>query len=815
MKKLIIYFSGFVIFLIICFIVISVFFEEKIIIAFRNQIIDKSSLNVDFSSIHFSLVKNFPYGSFILNDVNIFYSKKDRNDTLIHSKKLNIKVNTLKLLKNIYDFPEIKASDATINIKADKFEQLFSESNLNDNTYLIKTKRIRLINCYLIYSNEESNKVKCFINNSLIKGVFSNNYLSAILNLKISNIETKINGFIYKNNGPINFETELVGKNEEFLTKYGICKINSIPLDFSFFYSAKSNDVKFQIKGNEIHTNLLSEQIEILKGINAIKGKVSINAIYSVNLKSTNLNSQKLTIYYRLSNVHFEKLNDFFIINLNGSSSFVGDFSSNESEIKDFILSYSGIKLIGSAKLKGLPNPYILIESKVSTIENETKIGDSIFIQGGFSGNLKLLLKINDINNLNIRTLKILNLNSSFLIPRLTFSKNKSIIIGPGELKINENNFKYLGQINIYQTLIKGSINVPRFFDVISKKRKPQVYLTFECNKMNFDSLMLIQSKKSKTSFQSDLFLNGKIDRIEYNGYRFSDCLINLDYSNGNIVCNSFSSKFTTGEVFGNFNFSNDNIFELNLNMNNLEIKDVFKCFKDFNQNYISYKNVSGLISGNTHLSFKQDFQNTLDLLSINLFSNIIIEKGSLCGVGYMNKLSNYMNINELDTIRFHTIKNKIEITRGKITIPKMDIASNSINFTISGEHNFSGAYTYWLKLNLNDILVKKYHLNKKPNYEQDNNGGINVFLKFSGNNDSYNISIDKTGTLKSLKSNFQHEGIILKSLIKEEFSSKKRDSSTNSNSGFKKDDTLNNKIQKNSFKIEWDEIDSTKINNN
>jgi hypothetical protein len=68
---------------------------------------------------------------------------------------------------------------------------------------------------------------------------------------------------------------------------------------------------------------------------------------------------------------------------------------------------------------------------------------------------------------------------------------------------------------------------------------------------------------------------------------------------------------------------------------------------------------------------------------------------------------------------------------------------------------------------------------------------------------------------LEKVKSNFKQEGITIKNIIINEFNSSKKDSISPFEAYRKKatnkNDTIHNKIKNNPFKIEWDEIDSTK----
>ena len=107
MKKFFLVFSSIILVLILSVFLFSKVYENRLIGEFKKQIIDKTNINIDFEEIHFSLLRFFPYGSFNLDNAKIFYSMYNRKDTLLHSKNLCFKINTINLFRGIYEFPEI------------------------------------------------------------------------------------------------------------------------------------------------------------------------------------------------------------------------------------------------------------------------------------------------------------------------------------------------------------------------------------------------------------------------------------------------------------------------------------------------------------------------------------------------------------------------------------------------------------------------------------------------------------------------------------------------------------------------------------
>ena len=180
---------------ILCFVKI---YEKRLIVAFKNEIIDKTDLNIDFSDIHFSIFKNFPNGSFILDDANIFYSKHNRIDTLISSQKLCFKINAINLFRNVYDFPEIIIYDGLININIDKLDQFLPSAGGKNSNYIVNTNNIEFVRCRINYASKKDVKISIYIDKSSCSGSFLSKAISLNINFNILDLSIDIYGYKYK-----------------------------------------------------------------------------------------------------------------------------------------------------------------------------------------------------------------------------------------------------------------------------------------------------------------------------------------------------------------------------------------------------------------------------------------------------------------------------------------------------------------------------------------------------------------------------------------------------------------------------------------
>jgi hypothetical protein len=168
-----------------------------------------------------------------------------------------------------------------------------------------------------------------------------------------------------------------------------------------------------------------------------------------------------------------------------------------------------------------------------------------------------------------------------------------------------------------------------------------------------------------------------------------------------------------------------------------------------------------------------------------------------------MKSLSRFIELKDLENVKFATLKNQFEIKNQVISIPKMEVKSNAINITASGTHSFKNEINYRVKLSLNELLSKKAKKAKKQNEEfgeiaDDGLSRTNIFLLMTGTVDNPNISYDSKGAIQNIKQDLKVEKQTLKTILKEEFGLFKKDSTLNAIKP--KEDTK--------FTIKWEESD-------
>jgi hypothetical protein len=184
---------------------------------------------------------------------------------------------------------------------------------------------------------------------------------------------------------------------------------------------------------------------------------------------------------------------------------------------------------------------------------------------------------------------------------------------------------------------------------------------------------------------------------------------------------------------------------------------------------------------------------------------DISIENGHLTAYAPLRNVAKFVKLQEIDDIKFSTLKNHIRVIDDQLIIPQMEIKSSAIDLFLSGNHTFDANYTYNVKVLLSDVLWGKARRQKLENsefgvIEDEGSGQTSLYLKIEGISDKVKVSYDGKSAIGSVKEGLTQQKKELKSIFKNEFG------------WFKNDTTV---VQKPTSatrpKVEWDESDNAK----
>jgi hypothetical protein len=264
--------------------------------------------------------------------------------------------------------------------------------------------------------------------------------------------------------------------------------------------------------------------------------------------------------------------------------------------------------------------------------------------------------------------------------------------------------------------------------------------------------------------------------------------------------------------------------------VSDIDITGVFASFENFGQDFIMDKHIRGELSGLVNFSTGLNERMKIKKETILADCDIVIQDGELSGFEPMRKLSRFIDVEELEDIKFSTLTNQIFIRNEEVIIPKMDINSSAFDLTGSGLHGFDKNFTYKVKVSLSELLSKKA---KRPDrsesefgvIEDDGLGRAFIYLIIEGSDQGTEVRYDRRGAVQNIKDQFKEEKKEIREILHEEFGLFKkdtllsRDKETDKNTKFIleweedsesdiKTDTgkEDNKSDKEGFTIVWDD---------
>jgi hypothetical protein len=215
------------------------------------------------------------------------------------------------------------------------------------------------------------------------------------------------------------------------------------------------------------------------------------------------------------------------------------------------------------------------------------------------------------------------------------------------------------------------------------------------------------------------------VKSIKYNKSVFNDlsCLFNL--SDSLYIIDKLKLKAFDGNLDNAIRCelkpNNRSIISFRSNIKKMNISNLLKEFDDFDQEEINHKQLSGLFSTemNGRVLLLGD---SLVMDSIKAKGDMMLEDGGLFNYKRAMELADFTNLDELDNIRFKTMKTKLFIFRNAVYVPQTDIGSNAMDITAYGMQTFGEDYQYHLRIFLGEILHGKTERIRKKQEEMEDN---------------------------------------------------------------------------------------------
>ena len=830
--------------LVVTAILLAYFYEDKISGLLIDRLNRHLKTEISVENTKLSFIKKFPNATFELKNVYAKpvkeFSKSDFDyncDTLFQAQKIDLQFNVIQLIKKQYIIRSIHFNDGKINILIDNenvqnYKFWDSKTSKDTGDFRLDLQNIRVVNTVLKYHNLK-NKVE--FNALSHKTDINGKIASKTTSLKI-NSDAHINLLFVNNNDilsskPIKIKTELDVGEDFYTFKSGDITMPNGNFDITGTIENIEDDTYLDllVNGNKMtirsFLSLIPEKyVENIKDYSSngdfyftatLKGKASSGRFPNFDAKFgiKNGNISKNNTPWNFANVYLQG---------NYSSSF--NRENNFLTLNDISAQIDSSIITGNFTIKNFKNPEFLLQTS-----SEINLAD-----------IKKLFSIDTLEVLNGRT--ICNLNIEGTIPN-TYKIEKKDMLNwhmTGNAKLEQINLKIKGDDYAYK-IISGSAKIDKTLQIENLR------CVFAGNALNGNGVInnlpsyIVNNSTlsiSDINIYSSHFVTDSLsspagktekswpipfpEKIKYAGnFRFKkfssdkfiayDVIASVSYKPQMLVVHSVEMNTMKGHIFGGGAMVLNKAGELNtittLELEDIDITDLFASFNDFGQKEITYENLIGKLTGTVSFAGDWDANQKIIKSSIQSECKILIKNGELVQFKPMLNLSKYCEVSELMNIRFSNLENEIIIKDEKVIIPLMDIHSNAFNISASGVHQFDNHYEYKIRVLLSEVLFKKAKKAKKENQEfavmeEDDMNRASLYFTITGDNEDYKVSYDKKSAIENIKHNLQEERKEFKALLREEFG------------WFKKDTTIQNndtdKDQKPVFIIEWENRDTT-----
>jgi len=777
--------------------VITYFFSHKVEKTVINKIQKQMTSELQIGDVAFSLYEQFPAASVKITDLLAIEKEGFNHDTLFYAKTTYIELSISDIILGKVDIERVVVDNGIINIKYD------NDNNPNFTIYKaneksknkLTLKNLLLIDMQLSFSKKKVD-IKWETQETLL--VFSEKNIRINSKLFSEKLIVKNRDYIHEKKVTIHADLKLK-KDSIIIQKGSTIHIEKLKAQLSGeIVQGKIIDLNFSFKEQEL-INIIKHTPQHLKSIyRSFEAKGIVNCNGNIKgLISTDSNPH-LDMVCNIEKGNFNlKSRPFILKNVSLKAKITNGVQRNFHDTKIDISSFDSKTengfLIGDFSIQNLNKYYLTanLNSRWDLAEINHYFEDSPFynLQGKliantqYSGHISFdskftnyFLAANHTSKTNFKetnfTYKNLPLEFNFNNAKCIF-KNNQIEVENSAFTIADSDLNFSGEIT---DLIGYILKKKDQIDVAGKLQS--TYIKFE-ELLSLKDLSEGTGKRTMPEWIS-ANLNTHITTFSNGDFIASDITGKLTYNNQTLKGESINLNSLNGNIAGNFKFyeleNNKLTLITQLNLKQLNIRNAFLAFNNFNQDFITAKHIKGIGTAEIQMQATWNSDFIFEKEELKVKSHLIIEKGELIQFKPLESLSDYVSLEDLKAVQFSTLENTIEIDNTVVTIPNMEIKSSALSVFISGTHTFEQEIDYRIKLLLSELMSSKF---RKKNTQVKNtefgevkeNGKIfnTIYFKMTGNSENPNTSFDGLRFREDVQKGIKEEKETIITIINED----------------------------------------------
>ena len=802
---------------------------------------------LETESYRLSLIKRFPRASVEMKNVLVHSSPGfDRSafgeintDTLLSAKSASVVCKMINILRGDYTFTRINIRSGNLNLFTDTAGRInyeFSKEKgdkTGEEEVTLNLKRVNLSDVRVVYNDLNADLViKSKIGNSRIRSRISDNKIEFDGNSDMVFEFFRLGGFAIRQKIPALLEVGLNKNVKGIFFKKSTLSIDNWDIILTGFI-ASDNYLDLNVSGKNIDiskiTDLLPEKYRKTVSEYHPSGILEIDS--KIKGVSSRTNNPHYEISWSLNNAHIDYNKSDLKID---KFSFDGSYSNGEKnrpETSSFTIRNFTTKL-GSSEYRGgftisdfskpkaeLTFDGVLFPSELKeflNLQNVEGADGSIDMKIRLSGYLekKDRYKLADLLDLNSRSELVFNsfgikLNNKQVDLKDANGKilfNESTVADNFQFIFNDQKINLDGKLNNLPEWLAGKpVNLTGSVSVTSSSIRPELF--FNTSSEPEEN----KATRSSVTFPDDIVLDLEfnIDTLIYKTFKAEELRGTISYKPKLLIIRTINLNSQKGTISGNGLIVQDAnksfISRGSFALKEIDIKEAFTTFHNFGQDFLKAENIAGSLSGTLSLLLPLDSLGNPITKSTTAEGTYIIVNGELNNFEPVKQLSSFIELSELENIKFDQLENHFFIRDNFLYIPQMDIKSSAADLSVNGKHSFENYYEYHVKMLLSEILSKKARKNRNVVtefgvVEDDGLGRISLLLKIESKGDDVKVSYDLKAAGSQIRNDIKKEREALKTIFNQEYGSTRYDPS-------RADKTTG----KPRFSITWEGSDTTK----
>ena len=355
-----------------------------------------------------------------------------------------------------------------------------------------------------------------------------------------------------------------------------------------------------------------------------------------------------------------------------------------------------------------------------------------------------------------------LTYNGSVILEKLSGTlKNPALKLNDLNLNLSANNQKMvINSLNFDYNKTTGNLKgiIENYPSLLDENSEAEIVGDMSVSNLNVNELFTTSASAVVIPVNCDL--KTEFTNFVYNDFRAESMTGTLLSNRTSISMPNVRIKAlegTTTAAIGVKNWGDNHLLDIQADLTSINITQLFKQFNNFEQSEITDKHLTGTLSGKIIAKVILDKQFEPILPKLYAKADIVIEDGALINYEPLRELSKFVNIKELEKVRFKTLK----IVDETIYIPRMMIENNAMNLELEGTHTFSNYMRYSMGLSVAELLATRANwIAKKAEKRIENNskGGLTAYIIMEGTPDDLKIRYDKATVKENVKEEVMKE---------------------------------------------------------